>query len=181
MMGIYDFTLLLPNGENYPLSKLQGKVILIVNTATRCGFTREYDQLEELYKKYHEQGLEIIDIPCNQFGNQAPESDQEIASFCKLNFNTTFPRMKKSEVNGPNALPLYSFLVEKKPWRERYRNGGATMLDKMLAQWDDSYYQRQDIKWNFTTFLIARDGEVAIRFEPTDELDVMAPEIEKLL
>ena len=110
MAQIYDFKLARPDGSELNLADNKGKVMLIVNTATGCGFTPQYEPLEALYKELHESGLEIIDIPCNQFGGQAPGSDDEIHEFCTLNYNTTFPQLKKSDVNGENELPLYTFL-----------------------------------------------------------------------
>lgn len=140
---IYDFIVKDIEGNDCSLSKYKGKVLLIVNTATRCGFTPQYEELEELYKKYKDQGLEILDFPCNQFGEQAPESNEEIASFCSLNFGVTFDQFAKIDVNGPNEDPLYTYLKEEKPG----------LLSK-------------DIKWNFTKFLIDRQGNVVKRFAP---------------
>ncbi len=111
---IYDYTLNTGKGEELKLSEFRGKVILVVNTATGCGFTPQYAPIEQLYKDYHDQGLEILDIPCNQFGGQAPGTDEEIHEFCTMHFNTTFPQMKKADVNGENELPLYTWLKSQK-------------------------------------------------------------------
>ena len=114
MAGFYDYSILSAKGEDVKMSDLKGKVVMVVNTATGCGFTPQYEPIEQMYRDYHEKGLEILDIPCNQFGNQAPGTDDEIHEFCTLHYNTTFPQMKKSDVNGPNELPLYTFLKAEK-------------------------------------------------------------------
>ena len=142
---IYDYTVKTRTGEDLKLSDMKGKVIMIVNTATGCGFTPQYAPIEQLYRDYHDKGLEIIDIPCNQFGTQAPGSDDEIHEFCVTKYNTTFPQMKKSDVNGENELPLYTFLKS----QAKGKLGNA-------------------IKWNFTKFLVGRDGTVLARFAPAD-------------
>ncbi len=143
-MSIYDFTVKKRNGEDLPLSKFKGKVVLIVNTATGCGFTPQYEGLQELYEKYHDRGLEILDFPCNQFGNQAPGTEDEIHNFCKLNYNTSFDQLAKIDVNGKNEHPLYTYLKNEKPG----------MIIKR-------------VKWNFEKFLVDRDGNVAYRFAST--------------
>ena len=143
-MSVYDFSVKDQRGEDCSLSQYKGKVLLIVNTATKCGFTKQYKELEELYEKYADQGFEILDFPCNQFFHQAPGSDEEINSFCSLNFGTKFPRFKKIEVNGDNADPLYVYLCSQ-----------------------NEKHKVKRIKWNFTKFLVSREGEVVERFEPT--------------
>ena len=143
-MSVYDFTVKGQKGNDVSLKEYKGKVLLIVNTATGCGFTPQYKGLEELYEKYRDQGFEILDFPCNQFFHQAPGSDEEINQFCSLRFNTQFPRFKKLEVNGNNADPLFKYLCT--------QNGK---------------YKR--VKWNFTKFLVDRQGNVIARFEPTDK------------
>ena len=143
-MSVYDFSVKDQRGEDFSLSAFKGKVLLIVNTATKCGFTKQYSELEELYEKYKDQGFEILDFPCNQFFRQAPGSDEEINSFCSLNFGTKFPRFKKIEVNGNNADPLYVYLCSQ-----------------------NEKHKVKRIKWNFTKFLVSREGEVVERFEPT--------------
>ncbi len=141
----------------------KGKVMIIVNTATRCGFTPQYKELEEMYEKYRDKGLEIIDIPCNQFANQAPESDEEITQFCSLKYKTKFPQMKKSEVNGDNELTLYTYLKEKAPVNKGFKV-------KMLGILSRSAKKPTDVKWNFTKFVIDRDGNIVARFEPTADM-----------
>ncbi|MBR4759268.1 MAG: glutathione peroxidase [Lachnospiraceae bacterium] len=158
MSKIYDISVKNPKGEDVSMKDYAGKVLLIVNTATGCGFTPQYEGLERLYEKYKEQGLEILDFPCNQFGNQAPGTDDEIHSFCTLKYNTSFPRFKKIDVNGDNEDPLYTFLKAEK---------GGVMGSK--------------IKWNFTKFLVDREGNVVARFAPTDTPDKIDARVAALL
>lgn len=153
-MSIYDFKVKNREGEDVSLNKYRGKVLLIVNTATGCGFTPQYEGLEKLYKKYHEQGLEILDFPCDQFGHQAPGSDEEIHQFCTLKYNTTFDQLAKLEVNGDKAEPLFNYLKKEK--------GGF-------------------IKWNFTKFLVSRDGKIVARFSPMTKPEKFENKIKKLL
>ena len=140
------------------MSQYKGKVLLIVNTATKCGFTPQYEELQQLYNKYQEQGLEVLDFPCNQFGHQAPGSDEEIGNFCTLRYKTTFPRFAKIDVNGNNEAPLYSFL--------KSQQGG---------------FMNDDIKWNFTKFLVSRDGVVVSRYIPITKPQKIEKDIIKLL
>ncbi len=150
-MSVYDFTVTDNKGNEVSLEAYRGKVLLIVNTATRCGFTPQYDGLEKLYETYAEKGFEILDFPCNQFAFQAPGSDEEINSFCTLRFNTKFPRFAKIKVNGREEAPLYTFLKSQASGR---------------------------IKWNFTKFLIGKDGNVAARFAPADKPESLEQAIE---
>ena len=166
-MSIYDYNVTTAKGEVFSLGDLRGKVILVVNTATGCGFTPQYAPIEKLYQDYHDQGLEILDIPCNQFGNQAPGTDEEIHEFCQVHYNTTFPQMRKSDVNGENELPLYTYLKSEKGFEGFGKGMMAKVLDKMLKKSDPEYESNPDIKWNFTKFLIDRQGNVVARFEPT--------------
>ncbi len=173
--SIYNFTITTGKGEELNLSDYKGKVILIVNTATGCGFTPQYAPIEQLYKDYHDQGLEILDIPCNQFGGQAPGTDEEIHEFCTMHFNTTFPQMKKADVNGENELPLYAFLKSQKGFEGFQEHEYKELLEKMFAEADPDWAGKPDIKWNFTKFVVDRNGVVAARFEPTaDMADVEA-------
>ena len=171
---IYGFVLEKPNGELLRLSDYKGKVLLIVNTATGCGFTPQYKQLEEMYAKYKGRGFEIIDIPCNQFAGQAPGTDEEIHQFCTLKFGTSFPQMKKSDVNGPNALPIYGYLKSQKGFTGFGNSFKGLAMAAMLKVKDFNYQNNPDIKWNFTKFLIDRQGNVVARFEPTHDMQEVA-------
>lgn len=180
--NLYNFEVMAQGGKTLKLDTLKGRVVLIVNTASKCGFTPQYADLEALYKKYHDKGLEILDIPCNQFGGQSPESDSETTAFCQLNYGTEFPQMKKSEVNGANELPLYTWLKAEQPFKGFDKGHKLTeILDKMLRDGDADYDKKSDIKWNFTKFLINRQGEVVARFEPTTDIAKVEEAIEKLL
>ena len=178
---IYDYELTTGNGGTLKLSELKGNVVLIVNTATGCGFTPQYALIEQLYKDYHEKGLEVIDIPCNQFGGQAPGSDEEIHNFCTMRYQTTFPQMKKSEVNGPNELPLYTYLKSQKGFEGFEENALKSTLENMFAAADPDWAKKPDIKWNFTKFLIDRSGNVVARFEPTADMAKVEECIKALL
>ena len=180
-MNIYDYSVPMPKGKELKLSDFKGKVILIVNTATGCGFTPQYEALENIYEQYHEKGLEIIDIPCNQFGHQTPGSDDEVHEFCQLHYKTQFPQMKKSDVNGENELPLYTFLKSQKGFEGFGEHKLASVLAGMLEKVDKNWASKPDIKWNFTKFLINRKGEVVARFEPTADMQKVEEKIKDLL
>ncbi len=158
MSSIYDFTMKDVDGNMIPLSDYKGKVLLIVNTATGCGFTPQYEGLQDLYEKYKDQGLEILDFPCNQFGGQAPGTDEEIVDFCQSRYGVTFKQFSKIEVNGENEAPLYTFLKD--------QQGG------MLGS---------NIKWNFTKFLVDKNGKVLDRFAPVDKPEKLESKIKELL
>ena len=180
--SIYDFTVKDNKGNDISLAQYKGKVLLIVNTATACGFTPQYSELEALYEAYGEKGLEILDFPCNQFGAQAPGTDEEIQSFCTLNFGTKFPRFKKIEVNGENESPLYTYLKAQKGFAGFDPAHPLTkILDDMFTKADADYTKKPDVKWNFTKFLVDQEGNVVERFEPTATKEVLAPAIENLL
>lgn len=182
MKTVYNYSVKDRKGVEVSLKEYKDEVLLIVNTATKCGFTPQYTELEELYKKYHKQGFEILDFPCNQFGDQAPGTDEAIHEFCKLNFGTEFPRFKKIKVNGDEAEPLYKFLKEEKGfagWDETHEL--TPILEKILSEADPDYKKKSDIKWNFTKFLINKKGEVVARFEPTAKIELIDKEIAKLL
>lgn len=180
--NVYDFTVQDRRGNDISLSEYKGKVLLIVNTATRCGFTPQYEELENIYKEYKEQGLEILDFPCNQFGQQAPGTEEEIHEFCTLHFGTDFPQFKKIEVNGENEIPLYTYLKKEKGFEGIDLNHPiGKLLDEMMTKADADYKQKADIKWNFTKFLIDREGNVVKRFEPTHDMKQIEEEIKKLL
>ena len=180
-MSVYEYSVTTPSGEEVSLGRYQGKVLLIVNTATGCGFTPQYKDLESMYAEHHEDGLEIIDIPCNQFAGQTPGTDEEIHDFCTLNYNTQFPQMRKSDVNGENALPLYAYLKSQKGFEGFGKGPKALAMSAMLKKIDKDYRNNPDIKWNFTKFLIDREGNVVKRFEPTKEPAAIAADIEALL
>jgi glutathione peroxidase len=169
-MSIYDYKLADGQGNEVSLKDYEGKVMLVVNTATGCGFTPQYKDIEAIYEKFHDQGLEVIDIPCNQFAGQAPESDEAIHEFCQLHYNTQFPQMKKSDVNGENELPLYTFLKSQKGFEGFGKGPKALAMNTMLKKIDKDYKNNPDIKWNFTKFLVNRNGDVVARFEPTQKM-----------
>ncbi|MBQ5471144.1 MAG: glutathione peroxidase [Treponema sp.] len=179
-MTIYDFKVLRRDGSEFSLSELKGKVLLIVNTATGCGFTPQYKGLEELYQKYHDQGFEVLDFPCDQFGHQAPGEDEEIHEFCTMRYHTTFDQFKKIEVNGPNAIPLFTFLKEKQGFKGFSGIKGAVMKAVAAAK-DPDYKNNSDIKWNFTKFLVDKEGNVVERFESTVEPKSIDDKVKSLL
>ncbi len=179
-MSIYDYKVKTRKGEDFDLSSLKGKVILVVNTATGCGFTPQYKGLEALYEKYHEKGFEILDFPCNQFGNQAPEGDDQIHEFCTLRYKTQFDQMKKIEVNGENEEPLYTFLKKEMP-DEEIKGLKAKAAMKAVAKISKSIKEARDIKWNFTKFLIDREGNVIKRYNPTVEPKKIDGDIAELI
>lgn len=163
-MTVYDFKVKDAKNNEVSLADYKGKVLLIVNTATGCGFTPQYEGLEALYKKYKDRGLEILDFPCNQFLNQAPGTNDEIVSFCQLKYGTTFKTFGKIEVNGKNEEPLYAFL-KKEAAKEVQNEGTAPFLEKLKKLGQTAL--GTDIKWNFTKFLVDRSGNVVARFNPT--------------
>ncbi len=156
---IADFTVKVPGGKDLSLADKAGKVLLVVNTASKCGFTPQYDGLEALWRKYGDRGFEVLAFPCNQFGGQEPGTADEIESFCKVNFGVSFPLMAKIEVNGDGADPLYNWLKAEAP----------------------GVLGTKAVKWNFTKFLIGRDGKVVRRYAPTDKPEKLAADIEALL
>ena len=177
--SIYDIKVKDDAGQDVPLTKYKDKVLLIVNTATRCGFTPQYKELEALYEKYAKDGLEILDFPCNQFGEQAPGTIQEIHTFCTSNFDIHFPQFDKIDVNGANEHPLYTFLKSKKGFGGFDINDQrGKMMDGMLRKQDADYDKKSDIKWNFTKFLVNRDGKVLKRYEPTDPMSDIEADIQ---
>ena len=170
MTTVYDFTVKDRQGNDVSLSQYAGKVLLIVNTATGCGFTPHYEPLEDMYRELRDQGFEILDFPCNQFANQAPGSDEEIHEFCTLKYDTTFPQMKKSDVNGENEIPLFKYLKSKKGFESFGKGPKALMMKAVAKMKDRKYKENPDIKWNFTKFVVDRNGEVVARFEPTIDM-----------
>lgn len=177
-MNVYDFTVKDNLDQDVKLSKFKGKVVLIVNTATKCGLTPQYEALEALYKKYSDKGLEILDFPCNQFKEQAPESDAEITQFCTLNYGTTFPRFKKIEVNGENESPLFTWLKEQQP--KDIGDSETKAFEEMVKPFKDSIAP-SDIVWNFGKFLVDREGNVTGRYAPATSPEKLEEAIEALL
>ena len=178
---IYDYEVTTGTGEKLSLSDYKGKVMLIVNTATGCGFTPHYKDIEAMYEKYHDQGLEVLDIPCNQFAGQTPGTDDEIHEFCSLHYNTKFPQMKKSDVNGENALPLFTYLKQQKGFEGFGKGPKAMAMSVMLSKIDRDYKNNPDIKWNFTKFVVDREGNVVARFEPTADMRKVEECVKELL
>lgn len=181
-MNVHDFDVKGTNDENISLKKYEGKVLLIVNTATQCGFTPQYDGLQDMYEELQDKGFEILDFPCNQFGNQAPGSNDEIAKFCDTNFGITFPRFSKVEVNGDSAIPIFKYLKDQKTFRGLDSEHPLTpVLEGMLEKEHPDYTSTSDIKWNFTKFLVDKKGNVVERFEPTTSLEIVQKAVEKCL
>ena len=174
-MSFYDYTVPAADGSEISMKAYEGKVVLIVNTATGCGFTPQYEPIEDMYEEYHDRGLEVLDIPCNQFAGQAPGSDDEIHEFCTLHYNTKFPQMKKSDVNGENQLELYRFLKQEQGFQGLGKGLKSTGLSLVVKKIDKDYKNNPDIKWNFTKFVVDRNGNVVARFEPTAKME----EVEK--
>lgn len=181
-MSIYDFKVKNNMDEEVNLDKFKGKVVLIINSATKCGFTPQYDQLQDLYEKYKDEGFEILDFPCNQFANQAPGTIEEIVSFCDTTYGISFPIFSKVEVNGDNAHPLFKHLTSQKGFAGFDEEHELTpVLKKMLSEADENYEKDPSIKWNFTKFLIDRNGNVVERFEPTEPMYVIEEKIKEIV
>ena len=170
MKTVYVFTVKDRKGNEVSLKAYAGKVLLIVNTATGCGFTPHYEPLEAMYKEYREQGLEILDFPCNQFANQAPGSEDEIHQFCTVKFGADFPQFKKIDVNGDTADPLFAYLATEKPFEGFGKGLKNAALNKFSDMNNKKYGDKAYIRWNFTKFLVDREGKVVARFEPTMDM-----------
>ena len=181
MKTVYDFTVKDRTGNDVKLSDYSGKDLLIVNTATGCGFTPHYEPLEAMYRDLHDKGFEILDFPCNQFVNQAPGSADEIQSFCKLKFGTEFPQFAKIDVNGENAEPLFEYLATEKPFEGFGKGLKNAALSKFTQLNNKKFGDKAYIKWNFTKFLIDRTGRVVARFEPTADMKEVRKAVEELL
>jgi len=180
--NIYSFTVKDDVGSDVSLRDYRGKVLLIVNTATRCGFTPQYTELEALYQKYSQHGFEILDFPCNQFGQQAPGTIEEIHEFCMANFDIHFPQFDKIDVNGENEHPLYTYLKAQQGFGGFDQNDKrGKMLDDMFRKRNPDYDKNADIKWNFTKFLVTRKGKVVKRFEPSDDMNAVEAAISEEL
>lgn len=180
-MNIYDLTVKARDGSLVSLSDYKGKVLLIVNSATGCGFTPQYDELQDIYDEFRDSGLEILDFPCNQFGEQAKGTDEEIHSFCSDRYGITFPQFSKVDVNGENAIPLYKWLTENSRFEGFDKTPMGLMMISMLMAKDKDYKKNNDIKWNFTKFLIDRDGNIAARFEPTNPMKKVKQKIKEII
>ena len=181
MSNVYDFTVKDRSGNAVSLSDYQGKVLLIVNTATGCGFTPHYEPLEEMYKDLKDKGFEILDFPCNQFANQAPGSDDEIHDFCTIKFGTEFPQFKKIDVNGETADPLFAWLATEKPFQGFGKGLKFAALNKFTEMNNKKFGDKAYIKWNFTKFLVDREGNVIARFEPTVNMKEVRKAVEAAL
>ncbi len=183
-MNLYDIKVLKRENKQdieVPLADFKGKVLLIVNTATGCGLTPQYEALEMLYREYQNEGFEILDFPCNQFMEQAKGNDEEINSFCTLKYDTTFPRFKKIDVNGEQESPLYTYLKKAISQREGKGNFFMSMMISLSSRLNGKSKKEGDIRWNFEKFLIDREGTVVKRFDPTVKPEMIAAEIKTLL
>jgi glutathione peroxidase len=181
--GIYDITVKDIDGSDVSLANYKGKVLLIVNVASKCGLTPQYEGLEALYQKYKDQGLEILAFPCNQFLGQEPGTNDEIQSFCSLTYNVTFPLFDKIDVNGENESPLYTYLKGQAPF-QGYPEGTeefATLLDGIHQKTGTGFDQGDAIRWNFGKFLVSKDGKTILRFEPMVSPEMLEPAIEEML
>ena len=181
MKTIYDFTVKDRQGNDVSLSQYAGKVLLIVNTATGCGFTPHYEPLETMYRELRDRGFEILDFPCNQFANQAPGTEEEIHSFCTLKFGTEFPQFAKIDVNGENADPLFAYLASEKPFAGFGKGLKNAALKKFSDMNNKTFGDKAYIRWNFTKFLADREGRVIARFEPTADMAEVRAAVEAAL
>lgn len=181
MSTVYDFTVKDRQGQDVSLAEYTDKVLLIVNTATGCGFTPHYEPLEAMYADLKDRGFEILDFPCNQFANQAPGSDDEIHEFCTLKFGTEFPQFTKIDVNGESADPLFAYLATEKPFTGFGKGLKNAALNKFAEKNNKKYGDKAYIKWNFTKFLVDREGHVIARFEPTVDMKEVRAAVEAAL
>ena len=181
MKSVYDFTVKDRKGNDVGLSEFKGKVLLIVNTATGCGFTPHYEPLEAMYMDFKDKGFEILDFPSNQFANQAPGDDDEIHEFCTMKFGTDFPQFKKIDVNGDDADPLFAFLAAEKPFEGFGKGIKNAALNKFAKMNNKKFGDKAYVKWNFTKFLVDREGAVVARFEPTVDMNDVRAAVEKIL
>lgn len=177
-MKAYDFCVTKQDGSEVSLKDYEGKVMLIVNTATGCGFTPQYEELQTIYDELHDKGLEILDFPCNQFGNQAPGEDSEIHDFCTGRYGITFEQFTKIDVNGDNAIPLYKWITENTKF-EGFNGPMKLILGPSVKKMDKDYKNNGNIKWNFTKILVNRQGDIVARFEPTASMDDVKKRIEE--
>ena len=181
MPTVYDFKVKEKSGNEKSLRDYEGKVLLIVNTATGCGFTPHYDPLEAMYREFRDQGFEILDFPCNQFANQAPGTDEEMHQFCTMKFGTEFPQFAKIDVNGETADPLFVYLASVKPFVGFGKGIKNAALDKFAKINNKQFGDKTYIGWNFTKFLVDREGNVVARFEPTVDMDEVKAAVQAIL
>lgn len=179
-MNAYEFNVKAQDGSEIALSDFQGKALLIVNTATGCGFTPQYTELQEMYEEFKEQGFEILDFPCNQFGEQTPGTDEEVHEFCTGRFGITFPQYSKIDVNGENAIPLYQWITANTKF-EGFDGPMGLVLKPVVKKMDKDYKNNGNIKWNFTKILIDRNGEIVARFEPTAKIENIRAKLKEVL
>ena len=179
-MSIYDFSVKTREGKEVSLAEYKGKVLLIVNTATGCGFTPHYEELQQLYDAHQADGLEILDFPCNQFGEQAPGSDEEIHSFCTGRYGITFPQFAKVDVRGETAIPLFKWLSENTRF-EGFSGAMGLMMGGIAKKMDKDYKNNGSVKWNFTKFLVDREGNIIARFEPTTPMKTVMEKVKAVL
>ena len=180
-MNFYDLKATLQNGEEVSMGNYMGKLLLVVNTATGCGFTPQYKELEALYEDFKDKGFEILDFPCNQFAGQTPGNDEEIHEFCTLKYNVSFPQFKKSDVNGENANEVFKWLTSNSEFKGFGKNPMALLLKPIVKKMDPDYKNNGNIKWNFTKFLISAEGSLIQRYEPTEGVDDLRKKVEELL
>ena len=179
-MSIYDFEVKDTAGNMVSLKDFEGQVLLIVNSATKCGFTPQYNELTQIFNEFKDEGFTILDFPCNQFGQQAPGTGEEIAESCRVDFLVQYPIFEKIEVNGENEEPLYAYLKSEQGFKG-FTGEKAELMDGILKQIDEDYMNNPNIKWNFTKFLVDREGNVVQRFEPTESLEDVKARIKELL
>ena len=179
-MNAYDFTVTAQDGSNIALSAFRGKVLLIVNTATGCGFTPQYTELQEMYEEFKDRGFEILDFPCNQFGEQTPGTDEEVHDFCTGRYGITFPQYSKVDVNGPNAISLYQWLTANTKF-EGFDGPMGLILRPIVKKMDKDYKNNGNIKWNFTKILIDRNGDIVARYEPTADIKKIRAKVQEVL
>ncbi len=179
-MNVYDFTVKAQDGTEVALSSFRGKALLIVNTATGCGFTPQYTELQEMYEEFRDQGFEILDFPCNQFGEQTPGSDEEVHDFCTGRYGITFPQYSKIDVNGEDAIPLYKWLTANTKL-QGFDGPMGLMLRPIVKKMDKDYKNNGNIKWNFTKILVDRSGEIVARFEPTADMKKIREKLTEVL
>ncbi|MBQ6585404.1 MAG: glutathione peroxidase [Coriobacteriales bacterium] len=180
-MSIYDIQIDAMDGSQVSMADYKGKVLLVVNTATGCGFTPQYDELQAYYDEFKDRGFEILDFPCNQFANQAPGDDEEIHAFCKGRFGITFPQFHKVDVNGPDAAPLFQWLTSNTTFEGFGKGPKALMMNTVVKKMDKDFKNNGNVKWNFTKFLIDREGNIVARFEPTHDMADVKAKIEACL